>query len=199
MPDRTGEAMSPAEPVVEMFPAIRKWAEFSADRVYRYELARIWDWSTPPVLFVGMNPSTADEDTDDPTIRRCVRFARDWGYGGLLMGNLFAFRATDPKALPGIDSRPCVNAIGERGPWERGCRENVNDKHLRRMAERAGLVVAAWGAIKAPYGWDGRAECVRELLMPMHALGLTKDGHPRHPLYVKASTCPIPLPTLEKR
>lgn len=178
-----------------LLPAVRKWAMLSDCRTYRYELARIWDDSTPPVLFVGMNPSTADEESDDPTIRRCIRFARDWGYGGLLMGNLFAFRATDPKALPGIGSGPLVNAVGEVSPWEHGQRQNVNDKWLTSMSKRAGLVVAAWGAIRMPYGWEERPRAVHHLLGPMHALGLTKDGHPRHPLYMKASACPIPLPT----
>lgn len=164
---------------------------------YRYELARIWNPSVRPVLFIGMNPSTADAENDDNTIRRCVRFARDWGYGGLLMGNLFAYRATDPKALPGIDATPVVSAVGEMGSgfddWGHRWSENVNDTHLRAMSGRAGLTVAAWGAIKMPYGWEGRVEHVRSKLGQMHALAFTKGGHPRHPLYVKASVCPVPM------
>lgn len=181
----------------ELFPAVRKSAIFSACRTYRYGLRRIWDDSLPPVLFVGLNPSTADEDSDDPTIRRCIRFARDWGYGGLLMGNVFAFRATNPKDLPRLDDPHPVNPVGEWGPWERGWRENVNDKHLRIMAREAGLTIAAWGATPMPYGWDYAAEHVRSILYPLHALKLTKDGHPWHPLYVKADTQPIPLPAHE--
>jgi hypothetical protein len=169
-------------------------AVFSKDRVYRYELRRTWDRELAPVLFVGMNPSTADEDVDDPTIRRCMRFARDWGYGGLLMGNLFAWRATDPKDLPSLhnhDGRPPTSELGD---WQGGYRENINDCHLREMADEAGMVIAAWGAIKMPYGWEGRNNDVAAMLHPrLHALKLTKDGHPQHPLYIEASARPMPL------
>lgn len=176
---------------------LTKSAELSSDDVYRYTLERWWDFDIPPVLFIGMNPSTADAEHDDPTIRRCIRFARDWGYGGLLMGNLFAFRATDPKMLPGLDDSPLVSPIGENGTWKQGVYESVNVKHLRRMAERSSLIVAAWGSIKLPYGWDPRGS-VRSALPPMHALGFTKEGHPRHPLYVKANVCPIPMSKVDK-
>ncbi|MEP0894347.1 DUF1643 domain-containing protein [Leptolyngbya boryana FACHB-1624] len=80
-------------------------------------------------MFVGLNPSTADETHDDPTIRRCTKFAKDWGYSGLCMTNLFAYRATDPKEM--IAS---VDSIGLE-----------NDQYLLEYAARAGIVVAAWG------------------------------------------------------
>lgn len=155
-------------------PDMGRSAVFSTDRLYRYELRRTWDTTTRPAMFVGMNPSTADEVADDPTVRRCIRFARDWGYGELLMANLFAWRATDPKALP--SDRPVGDA---------------NDEHLRRMATEAGIVVAAWGAIKMPAEWAGRPRHVANLLPAVHVLGLTKDGHPRHPLYIKADAVPF--------
>lgn len=81
-------------------------ARFSPDRVYRYDLVRDWDTRQQVVAFIGLNPSTADESEDDPTIRRCIRYARDWGYGGIVMLNAFAFRATDPRddeGAPGAD------------------------------------------------------------------------------------------------
>ena len=93
----------------------------SDDRRYRYELSRIWDAALPPVLFVGMNPSTADEEQDDPTIRRCIRFARDWGYGGLLMGNLYALRATDPQELTrAVEPPDTISPIAEYEPQRSG-------------------------------------------------------------------------------
>jgi len=74
-------------------------AKFSTCRKYRYALWRIWDDSKPYAMIVGLNPSTADETKNDPTISRCINFSKDWGYGGLCMANLFAFRATKPSVL----------------------------------------------------------------------------------------------------
>lgn len=130
-------------------------------------------------MFIGLNPSTADETKDDPTIRRCIRFASDWGFGGLVMTNLYAYRATNP-----IDMRRQGRAaIGES-----------NDEWLVELAEKAGIVVAAWGANVGPVlGRDAR---VRKLVPELRVLGLTKHGFPRHPLYMKADSQPAlwPLP-----
>jgi hypothetical protein len=176
---------------------VRKSAVLSDDGVYRYELARVWNPDVRPVLFIGFNPSTADAERDDPTIRRCIRFARDWGYGGLLMGNLFAYRATNPKALPDVRKNQLVSPVGEwTDEWRASWRVNRNDEALRHMADRAGLVVAAWGSIKMPFTWEDRPERVRMKLGAMHALAFTKDGHPRHPLYIKADVCPVPMPSI---
>jgi hypothetical protein len=135
-------------------------------------LTRGWDLALPAVLFVGLNPSTADATVDDPTIRRCVRFARDWGYGGLCMANLYAFRSTDPKGLRGV-----VDPVGPE-----------NDRWLATLASGAGLCVAAWGA------WPGpdvtRPAQVMDLVGELHVLGLTKKLEPRHPLYMRADTRP---------
>lgn len=176
--------------------SVVKAAKLSDDGVYRYTLSRIWDADYPPVLFIGLNPSTADAEVDDPTIRRCVGYAREWGYGGLLMGNLFAYRATNPKDLPAIpfENSPVLSPVGEFGPWHAGDRESMNTYHLRKMADRAGLIVAAWGSTKLPCGWEYQDRVVmRDLGRPLHALGLTKDGHPRHPLYMRADARPRPL------
>ena len=78
---------------------MEKGARFSESRTHRYALWRIWEKGAPMVMFVGLNPSTADETQDDPTIRRCIDFAKRWGYGGLYMLNIFAFRATNPKDM----------------------------------------------------------------------------------------------------
>jgi len=147
-------------------------AVFSPCRTWRYALERRWG-AGPFVLFVGLNPSTADETVDDPTIRRCIRFARDWGYAGLLMGNLFAFRATDPKAM--------AHANDPVGP--------DNDVWLTTLSLRAGLTIAAWGAHPLT---AGRARDAMDILGDVQALGLSKDGYPRHPLYMRADSRPRP-------
>ena len=96
---------------------------------YRYSLTRNWDSEKPKVLFIMLNPSTADADNDDPTIRRCINFAKYWGYGGLHVCNLFAYRATNPKELLHID-----NPLGDQ-----------NIYHMKKLANEAEIIVCAWG------------------------------------------------------
>lgn len=122
-------------------------------------------------MFVGLNPSTADETNDDPTIRRCIGFAKAWGFSGLVMTNLFAFRATDPK-----DMKRAADPVGTE-----------NDETLVKLAACCGLVVAAWGAHGS---YRGRDREVRALLPNLHYLKLTKDGHPSHPLYLPGDLTP---------
>ena len=141
-------------------------AVFSPCRKYRYALWRTWDARQPFVLFIGLNPSTADEVKNDPTIRRCIGFAGDWGYGGVLIGNLFAYRATRPEDMK-QDSEP----VGSE-----------NDLWIERMAQDADQVVAAWGNHGA---YLNRFNEVRELIPQMKCLGLTAQNHPRHPLYLR--------------
>ncbi|OYO21954.1 hypothetical protein CGZ93_08440 [Enemella dayhoffiae] len=155
-------------------------AVLSADLRYRYRLERTWGEQRPPALFVMLNPSTADAAVDDPTIRRCCGFAKAWGHGGLVVVNLFAFRATDPRDL--------FTADDPVGP--------DNDRHLIEAASVAEVVVAAWGA-QAP-AW--RVEQVLpQLGERVVALALTKAGHPRHPLYLPASSQPAPWPAAKTR
>ena len=151
-------------------------ALLSRDRVYRYDLWRIWDDYKKPAVFIGLNPSTADERKDDPTIRRCMAFATAWGYGSLCMLNLFAFRATHPSVLK--------RAADPIGP--------VNNGHILDVMAGAGLIICAWGVHGSYLGRD------RELLKltptpDLHCLGVTQYGFPRHPLYVKAITRPTPF------
>ncbi|MBK8133391.1 MAG: DUF1643 domain-containing protein [Gammaproteobacteria bacterium] len=147
---------------------------FSPCRTYRYALWREWIGGEGYAMFVGLNPSTADETQDDPTIRRCIAFAKGWGYAGLCMTNLFAFRATDPK-----DMKAAADPVGPE-----------NDAHLLALANEAGVIVAAWG-VHGTYG--GRHNAVREMLPALHCLALTKDGHPRHPLYLRKTLTPVPM------
>ena len=145
-------------------------ALFSECRTYRYGLWRTWQ-PGPYAMFIGLNPSTADETKDDPTIRRCIAFAKAWGYSGLYMANLFAFRATDPREMK--------KAFSPVGP--------SNDHHLVRIAEDAGVVIAAWGQHGTHLNRD---KAVRSLVPGLHYLRLTKEGHPGHPLYLPGDLKP---------
>lgn len=163
---------------------VARAATLDPTRQYRYSLTRTWDVGRP-VLWIMLNPSVADADHDDPTIRRCMDFAARWGYPGIEVVNLFAYRATDPDAL--------VTVQDPVGPG--------NDLAIAGAASRAGLLVAAWGAFAHHHD---RAQTVLALLRcyAMHALGFTKGGHPRHPLFVAGSTSPTvwtPTPTTPSR
>lgn len=152
-------------------------AYLSEDRVYRYSLTRdIASLSGDgTVTFIGLNPSTADEMQDDPTIRRCIGFARRWGFARLKMLNLYAYRSTDPKGLRDPD-------------------DPVGPENLCTIAKVVGgsdLVICAWGACIAGQTW-ARDE-VLPLIAAPHCLGLTRQGFPRHPLYVRADTEPQPF------
>ena len=145
-------------------------ASLSPCRTYRYSLWRRWGVGSY-AMFIGLNPSTADETTDDPTIRRCVAFATAWGFSALCMTNLFAYRATQPAVMKG--------ALDPVGPH--------NDAALCELARGAGVVVAAWGAHGVHRGRD---KAVRAMLPDLRFLRLTKDGHPGHPLYLPANLQP---------
>ena len=159
---------------------LRGTATLSADRAYRYVLTRRWD-DGPVMTWIMLNPSTADADTDDPTIRRCIGFARREGCGAIRVVNLFALRATSPNAL-----RASSDPVGPD-----------NDSFLRERTH-AEYVVAAWGAHG---GLHGRSHEVRAALrhLPLLCLGVTPGGEPRHPLYVRSSTPFIPLPGSSSR
>ena len=150
-------------------------AEFSDCGRYRYKLWRTWDASQPPVMFIMLNPSTADATNDDPTIRRCIGFARAWGFGGVRVGNLFGWRTPYPGVL-----RSVADPIGQ-----------ANDGALHEMADGAALVVAAWGVHGA---WQDRAQAFRQgFSHPLHALSITKAGEPAHPLRLRRTCRPFPL------
>lgn len=155
---------------------IRKDALVSTDGLYRYHLARTWNKGDGTVTFIMLNPSTADADRDDPTIKKCIKFARAWGYGAIMVGNLYAFRATDPKEM--------LAAADPVGP--------ENDKFLTHMALTAArkgeLLVGAWGANAR----SDRVAAVRALpgMHRLLALSLTKSGQPGHPLFLPSGSYP---------
>lgn len=157
---------------------------------YRYWLHRRWLGGEGWTVFVMLNPSTADASLDDPTIRRCIRFAKDFGSRGVIVVNLFAWRATDPRNLP-------ANLIEAEGP--------ENHAYITQACElagqyeppdmrRPGKVICAWGAnevareqVPTVMGW------IESAFGEPLCLGKTKDGSPRHPLYVPAATKPQPF------
>jgi hypothetical protein len=152
---------------------MKKTAMLSADGKYRYELTRTWDLNGRVVAFIGLNPSTADASNDDPTIRKCMKYARRWGYGGLLMLNVFAYRATDPKDL---------KAARNRGVDIIGMPENSTRAIAYRLRHHCvSLVVCAWGAHAGDRGEivmeDLRLECAP------HCFKKNADRSPAHPLY----------------
>jgi len=151
----------------------RHGAVFDNDREYRYKLTRTWDAEKPTLAWIMLNPSTADETEDDPTIRRCIGYAKDWGYGSIEVANLFALRATNPDEL-----REHPNPVG-----------GANGVHLRKVCKGADMVVAAWGANG---GLQNRAEEVAQMLdEDLYALDTTKAGHPVHPLYQPSDAEPV--------
>ncbi len=156
-------------------------AELSEDGVFRFRLWRTWDADRPVMTFVMLNPSTADADTDDKTTSKCIHYAKREGYGGIVLVNLFPFRTHKPKYLvravkewPGM---PVVHPDGGR----RGLATLI-----AALAKVDGIVVAAWGA--HPIARE-QANVVVNLArmgaVPLWCLGVTKDGSPRHPLYLK--------------
>jgi hypothetical protein len=147
-------------------------AIFDPTGMYRYSLWREWCPDSPPVAFIMLNPSTADDRKDDPTIRRCIGFAHTWGFGALEVVNLFAYRATDSRKLLGVD-----DPVGPE-----------NDEYIMQAVERCSYVVVAWGTKGLLL--DRNRQVIRLLAGLRHVgcLGVTKDGHPRHPLYVRGNT-----------
>ena len=152
-------------------------AEFSEDRKYRYTLWRERGLPLLPgyVQFIALNPSTADEVVNDPTVTRMWRYTRLWGYGRMCVTNAFAYRATDPRAM-----------MAQRDPVGAD-----NDDHILSVASTASLIVCAWGVGGTHAGRE--AELLGKLRgYPLHHLGLTKHGHPRHPLYLHRDLRPEP-------
>lgn len=151
---------------------MEKSANFSRCRTYRYALWRSWDEHKPYAMMIGLNPSTADEVEDDPTLIRCINFAKSWGYGGVCMTNLFAYRATDPN-----DMKAAADPVGAS-----------NNRWLTRLAKEAGIVVAAWGN-------DGdylnRASQIKNKIPNLYCLKMNKSGEPAHPLYLRAELKPV--------
>ena len=158
---------------------MRRDAIFSEDRKYRYILSRIWDETKPTVLFIGLNPSTADETEDDPTIRKCINFAKTWGYGGIYMANLFAFRSTNPE-----------NLRNEQDPVG-----SDNNSFIKKYLGESERTIVCWGN---KGNINNRSEEVYNLLVnsphhnSLHCLKINQTGEPHHPLYLPLDIEAIP-------
>ncbi|WP_225913985.1 DUF1643 domain-containing protein [Leptolyngbya ohadii] len=149
-------------------------AVFDVTGDYRYLLWRTWNADAPRLTFVMLNPSTADADCNDPTIRRCIQFAQTWGYGSLKVVNLFGFKATHPKIL-----QQASDPIGTE-----------NDRHLLTAVQSSDRIVIAWG------NWGtlaNRDRMVMDLIRDygVYCLGVNRSGQPKHPLYLSGKTVPI--------
>jgi hypothetical protein len=164
------------------FNTMARGARFNTARTHRYILWRVWRPTRPYVMFIGLNPSTADEHVDDATIKKCVRYAQRWDYGGLYMANLFAWRATKPTDIP---------------PGEL-CLHSANFRTIAEYARDCRTIVAAWGAHPAA-AYVGTQLC-NALERPIHVLRLTaKTRVPEHPLYVPGDVKPVPWYTPAKK
>ena len=153
---------------------MEKKAIISKDKIYRYKLSRTWDSTKPTILFIGLNPSIANENVDDPTITRCINFAKDWGYGTLLMANLFAFRSTYPKDIYLID-----DPIGKD-----------NDHYLLECVTQSDLIVACWGNNGT---YMNREKVITELVPNLYCLQKNKNGTPHNPLRPPRNIHPVPF------
>jgi hypothetical protein len=144
-------------------------AQFSPCKAYRYTLWRQWLMGEGYLMVIGLNPSTADLTKDDPTLRRCIGFAMAWGYAGLCMTNLFAYRATDPEVM-----KAQTDPVGPE-----------NDRWLLEVAKSAGCVLAAWGTHGTHLKRDEAVLTAVNAVQPIHCLTLNNGGGtPKHPLYV---------------
>lgn len=150
-----------------------KSAILSADRKYRYVLTRILDETKPTVVFIGLNPSTADEEVDDKTIRKCIGYAKRWGYGKLIMVNLFAFRSTDPSMLKRVEDPVGLD----------------NDSYIQKCVSESNLVIACWGNHGKLLNRD---KVLMDSLPNLVCLKRNKNGTPHHPLYLSKDITPMP-------
>lgn len=146
-------------------------ASFSRCKRYRYSLTRQWDDSKKLACLIGLNPSTADKDSNDPTIRRCISFTEEWGFGGFVIVNLFGFKSPHPEIL-----KKASDPVGSR-----------NNIAIARTVNNTSKVILMWGNHGSFRDRDSEVLRILEG-RPLYCAGITKTGAPRHLLYVKGST-----------
>jgi len=153
-------------------------ALFSPDRIYRYSLTRHWGDGDKKILWIGMNPSTADENHNDPTCTREMNYTKDWGYNHYIKCNVMDWRATFPKDIPTEEGK-AASAAGR--------------EVLLNYAKESTMTIAGWG--KLPKKLEHESLAVKTLLLenniPLYVLGLNKNGSPKHPLYLKKDLKPF--------
>ena len=147
-------------------------AKFSLCKKYRYTLWRTWDLSKPKIMFLGLNPSTADEINNDPTVARCINYAKLWNYGGMYMMNIFAFRTTYP-----IELKKASEPIGLD-----------NDYWINKISKSVDKCIAAWGNDGA---FLDRSNDIKSNINNLYCLKINHSGEPSHPLYLKSTLIPI--------
>lgn len=171
-------------PVVNGSGSRERWATISSCGRYRYALGREWDQRLKSAVWIMLNPSTADAEVDDPTVRRCIGFAKGWGCGSIAVYNLFALRTSDPSVLR-AEHQLGTDIVGRNDEFL-GIADMALDRHDRNGFPS--LLVAAWGA----HPWAGpRVRFVMHSLFrgrPALCLGRTTNGMPRHPLFVRKLT-----------
>ena len=153
---------------------MQAWAIFSDCEQYRYTLGRRWAEAGQRVCFCLLNPSTADAKVLDPTLTRCHRYAVNWGFHAMDVVNIFALRSTDPKGLKQVD-----DPIGPE-----------NDHHIARLAKQADLVIVGWGTHGSLMNRGTQVHESLSRICTPHCLDITKHGHPKHPLYLRADLKP---------
>lgn len=163
-----------AQPKPNNIIFMKKSAIVSACGNYRYELRRVWDNLKPLVLFICLNPSTADHEKEDNTSRVCINYAQRWEYGGLIMANLFAYRSKELSKLFEVD-----DPVGPE-----------NDFYLKKLSSEVEMTVCAWSETG---GYKNRDKEVLRILKNPHCLTKLKSGRPGHPLYKRKTLFPTPL------
>lgn len=145
-------------------------ATISECKKYRYRLSRVWNKNLPIICFIMLNPSTADDQKDDRTINRIINFAKSWGFGGVVVVNLYGFRSSKPKDLR--------QQQDPEGP--------DNRRHVTEVIGEADMVIYAWGNNKREPNW------LRNLVENPYCIDISKTGIPKHPLYLKSILQPKP-------
>jgi len=160
-----------------------KTAHISDDGLYRYTLSRVWDRSKPMILWIMLNPSTADGKQDDRTIRKIGKFSDDFGFGGMWVGNLFAYRSKDPAHL--------INFMKNHEGSNKEKLEHIvgpdNDKHIKFMVSKSKKVILGWGTNALEISSE-RVNVVINMFDKAYALTMNSDNSPGHPLYTSGAT-----------
>ncbi|MAM05239.1 MAG: hypothetical protein CMD06_04690 [Flavobacteriales bacterium] len=144
---------------------MKKKALFSKDQKYRYLLERTWNNSKKKLLFIMLNPSSADSKKDDPTIRRLISFSKKWGYGGFKVCNLYSYVTSSPSTLYSSS-----NILGYK-----------NKSYIKKQIKNSDCIVYAWGNTEAEPHW------LKKIVKTSYCIGINKNGTPKHPLYINSN------------
>ncbi|MEP7375563.1 MAG: DUF1643 domain-containing protein [Chitinophagaceae bacterium] len=163
-------------------------AKFDKDKIHRYTLWRSWNDNLPKILFIGLNPSRADSEFNDPTIKKVCGFAKSWGYGGIFFGNLYSFRTPYVKGPIPLKEllegwKPLLDNLNR-------ATDHLTDFYLQSMIQTADKIICAWGSWRFT---EARVNEVMKMIERPYCFGTNQDGSPKHPLYLKSSTLLSPF------